>query len=57
MLWELLSSISMEDGLVAWGQEEHTNHKREHRELQGKGESFSSTTNKTSYVTYKSHRT
>lgn len=42
MLWELLSSVSMENALVTWRLEEYTSHKRECREWQGKRESSSS---------------
>lgn len=38
MLCELLSSLSMEADLVAWRLEERISHKKEHRELQGKGD-------------------
>lgn len=41
MLWELLSSISMEDALVAWRLESVGSGKRECREWQGKRESSS----------------
>ena len=42
MLWEHLSGISVEDGLVVWRQEEHTSHRESTGPLQGKGEFSSS---------------